>query len=79
MNEIRGIIAGMLQDGVASGEFNIESVEETAEAVFNSMCKFHHPQMVAQHLQVPLHKQAGDLMRLLCRGLRSKEPLQRAS
>jgi AcrR family transcriptional regulator len=79
LQDIRAIIASIVHDGVVAGEFTVEHVDETAEAVFNTMCKFHHPQMIAQHLKQPLEDQARSVVRLVCRGLRSPEPFQRAS
>lgn len=79
LRTVRTTVAAIIQDGVTSGEFTVENVEATAEAVFNSMCKFHHPMMLAQHLEMPLEEQARVLIRLLCRGLRSPEKLKKAS
>ena len=77
--DMRGILASIIQDGVASGEFHVDNVEEAAEAVFNALCKFHHPQMVGQHLSQPLEAQARAVIHLVCRGLRSTEALRKAS
>jgi AcrR family transcriptional regulator len=79
LQDVRAILAGIVQDGVDSGEFSVEDPIDTAGALFNAMCKFHHPQMIAQHLGHPLEAQARSLIRLLCRGLRSAEPLHPAS
>jgi AcrR family transcriptional regulator len=79
LQHMREIVAHVVQDGRDRGEFHIDSVEDVAGAVFDSMCKFHHPQMVAQHQEFPLAQEAATLIRLLCRGLRSTEPMRAAS
>jgi AcrR family transcriptional regulator len=77
--DIRATLASMVHDGVVAGEFKVEQVDEAAEAIFNALCKFHHPQMIAQHAAQSLEDQARLVIRLVCRGLRSSEPVPRAS
>jgi AcrR family transcriptional regulator len=74
LTAIKRLIALMVQDGVTTGEFTVKNVEQAATVIFDCMCKFHHPQMLAQHLQHPLEQQVRSVVRLLCRGMRSKEP-----
>jgi AcrR family transcriptional regulator len=77
--EVRRLLAIIIQDGIDKGEFTFDSAVEAAEVVFNCMCKFHHPQMLAQHIDQPLEQQVRSTIRLLCRGLRSPEPLRNPS
>lgn len=73
LQAMRDVIRDVVQQGMDSGEFTVTDAKDTGDAVFDSLCKFHHPQMIAQHLQQPLEEQARRLIRLLCRGMRSRE------
>jgi len=79
MAEVRRLIATIIQDGIDKGEFTIDHAADAADIVFNCMCKFHHPQMLAQHLNQPLESQVRAVVQLLCRGMRSKELLRTVS
>ena len=58
MARLGEVVGGVVAEGVAAGEFNPCDVELTARCVCISMCRFFHPQMIAQcakkQIDVPL-------------------------
>lgn len=50
---ITAAIATVIADGVASGEFRVSNVELAALCTCTSMCRFFHPQLIAQCADKP--------------------------
>src|SRR6201998_4362741 len=53
VRRITEIIAGVIAQGVASGEFDAPDVPEAAMCVCTAMMRFFHPQMIAQSMNKP--------------------------
>lgn len=53
MERITGMIAELISDGVAGGEFHSEDVPEAAMCVCSAMIGYFHPQMIAQCAEKP--------------------------
>ena len=53
MERITESIAGVIAQGVASGEFDAPDVPEAAMCVCTAMMRFFHPQMIAQSMNKP--------------------------
>ncbi len=54
MECITGIIAKVIADGVASGEFSVSNVESAAACTTTAMIRFFHPQMIAECADKPI-------------------------
>lgn len=68
------VLAEILGDGVARGEFQIADVPSTARTVLVTLPKFHHPMLVAQCFDEPLEEQAQRVVDLLIQGLATRHP-----
>jgi len=79
LERVIALLTEVVRQGIASGEFTVADPRAAAEAVFNSLCMFHHPLMLAKHLNPALEDQARQVIGLLCRGLRSPERAPRLS
>lgn len=66
------IFAGILEDGVQSGEFEIDDVQKTATVMRSAMLKFHSPILVPQYYGESLVEQANDLAELLLKAIRKR-------
>ena len=53
MERITGMIAELISDGVAGGEFHAEDIPEAAMCVCSAMMAYFHPQMIAQCAEKP--------------------------
>lgn len=53
IESITGMIAGVIADGVAAGEFRVHDVPLAALCTCNAMVRFFHPQMIAQSANKP--------------------------
>ena len=53
MEQITGTIAGVIAEGVASGEFEAPDVALAAMCSCTAMMRFFHPQMIAQCAEKP--------------------------
>jgi AcrR family transcriptional regulator len=53
MEQITGTIAGVIAEGVASGEFEAPDVSMAAMCSCTAMMRFFHPQMIAQCVDKP--------------------------
>jgi AcrR family transcriptional regulator len=53
MENITGVIAGVIADGVASGEFYATDVARAAVCTCTAMARFFHPQLIAQCADKP--------------------------
>ena len=53
IDRITAAIATVIADGVASGEFKVPDVELAALCTCTSMCRFFHPQLIAQCADKP--------------------------
>ena len=53
MERITGMIAELISDGVAGGEFHAEDIHEAAMCVCSAMMAYFHPQMIAQCAEKP--------------------------
>jgi len=71
LQALQAILAGILAEGVRSGEFQIVDVQKAALAVWNATLKFHHPLLVAEALAEPTEEQARMVLRLLINALTS--------
>jgi len=66
------IFAGILADGVKSGEFEIGDVQKTAIVMRSALLKFHSPILVAQFYGECLIAQANDLADFLLKAIKKR-------
>lgn len=66
------IFASILRDGVDTGEFEIDDVDQTAAIMISAMLKFHNPIMVAQYHTDSLTEQAVALSDFMLKAIRKR-------
>jgi len=64
------LIAKILSDGVAQGEFEIDDVKTTARAVFDATVRYHHPAHAEEWAKPECPSRIDALIALLLRGVR---------
>ncbi|PAY04214.1 TetR family transcriptional regulator [Bradyrhizobium sp. UFLA03-84] len=64
------LIAKILSDGVAQGEFEIDNVKATARAVFDATVRYHHPAHAEEWAKPECPSRIDALIALLLRGVR---------
>ncbi|MBR0896181.1 TetR family transcriptional regulator [Bradyrhizobium tropiciagri] len=64
------LIAKILSDGVAQGEFEIDNVKATARAVFDATVRYHHPAHAEEWAKPECPSRIDALLALLLRGVR---------
>ncbi|MHC2333607.1 TetR family transcriptional regulator [Bradyrhizobium sp. USDA 4454] len=65
------LIAKILSDGVAQGEFEIDNVKATARAVFDATVRYHHPAHAEEWSKPECPSRIDALIALLLRGVRA--------
>jgi AcrR family transcriptional regulator len=68
-NAMSAILAEILEDGRARGEFAFADAGETAAVLADALIKFHHPNLVAEYHGEPLEDHARRMARLLIRAI----------
>ncbi|MDH5181637.1 MAG: TetR/AcrR family transcriptional regulator [Gammaproteobacteria bacterium] len=67
------LIRAILTDGINSGEFAIDDLAVTAQAIQNAVVKFNVPLFITMHPLAEFEQHARALVDLLVRGLASKQ------
>jgi AcrR family transcriptional regulator len=68
--KLRGIVAGLVADGIASGEFRDQDAEFAAECLCDCTVTLCHPQIIAECLIENRRTTPGDLVDFALRALR---------
>ena len=66
-----GQLAGIVESGVAEGEFRAVDPDRTAAALFDATVRFHHPAHAYEWLQAPGDEALNAVLDLLLDGLRA--------
>ena len=66
-----GQLAGIVEGGVAEGEFRAVDPDRTAAALFDATVRFHHPAHAYEWLRTPGDEALNAVLDLLLDGLRA--------
>ncbi|MFJ4435609.1 TetR/AcrR family transcriptional regulator [Streptomyces sp. NPDC088923] len=70
--DLLGQLRGIIEDGIADGEFTAADPAATAGAVFDATARFHHPLLAAEWARPGTRDAAEAVSALVVRGLRGR-------
>jgi AcrR family transcriptional regulator len=62
IRRISDLLAGLIEDGIARGEFRPQDAVRAAECLHMAISPLRHPVMIAQYIEDPLRPQPGEMV-----------------